>query len=301
MRVKVILNPAADNGRARQYHDPILQAAAPYEGVEIAMAERPGHAEVLARQAAEAGYEIVAAAGGDGTVHEVVNGLYAAGQTAAKLGVIPLGSGNDFAFSSGLAAEWQTAVTRLFTGAVKAVDLACIEADNGRARVFDNNFGLGFDARVVVQTQKMTRVHGFIKYFLAVLHSIAFYYHTPHLQMDFDGEQVTQRVLFLALGVGRRGGGGFLLTPDARQDDNLIDSCLVNPIGRLTMLQMLSQAVKGTHIHSRHVTMRQSRCITIHLQDSAPIHVDGEMFAYPEDKVQQVTITSVPAALEVIG
>ena len=147
----------------------------------------------------------------------------------------------------------------------------------------------------------MTRVHGFIKYFLAVLHSIAFYYHTPLLEMDFDGEEKTQQVLFVAMGVGRRGGGGFLLTPDARQDDNLIDSCIVNPIGRLTMLQMLSQAIKGTHIHSRHVTMRQSRQITIRLKDSAPIHVDGEMFAYPEDNIRQVTITSIPAALEVVG
>ncbi len=301
MQIKVILNPAADNGRARYYRDPILQAAAPYGGLEVVVAERPGHAEILARQAAEAGCELVVAAGGDGTVHEVVNGLYAAGSSPTRLGVIPLGSGNDFAFSAGLAADWQTAVPRLFIGSVKTVDLACIEADNGRACVFDNNFGLGFDARVVVQTQKMTRVHGFIKYFLAVLHSIAFYYQTPYLQMDFDGEQTAQPVLFLALGVGRRGGGGFLLTPDARQDDNLIDSCLVNPIGRLTMLQMLSQAVKGTHIHSRHVTMRQSRHITIQLRDPAPVHVDGEMFAYPEDNVRQLTITSLPAALSIQG
>lgn len=301
MRVIVILNPAANNGRAQQYHTPILQAAEPFGGLEIRLAERPGHAELLAREAAQAGYDLVVAAGGDGTVHEVVNGLYAVNNPAARLGVIPLGSGNDFGFSAGLAGDWATAVPRLFTGTSKRLDLACIEADDGRSCVFDNNFGLGFDARVVVQTQKMTRIHGFLKYFVAVLHSIAFYYHTPYLEMDFDGEQIAQRTLFLAMGVGRRGGGGFLLTPDARQDDNLIDSCLVNPIGRLTMLQMLSQALKGTHIHSSHVTMRQSQRITIRLKDPAPIHVDGEMFAYPEENIRQLTITSIPAALEVVG
>ncbi|MBK8987181.1 MAG: diacylglycerol kinase family lipid kinase [Chloroflexi bacterium] len=301
MQIQVILNPAADNGRARHFQAPILQAAAPLGGLEVVVAQRPGHAVDLARLAAEAGVGLVVAAGGDGTVHEVINGLYTSGSPQARLGVIPLGSGNDFAFSAGLAADWAAAVPRLFSGQSKWVDLARIEADNGRVRYFGNNFGVGFDARVVVQTIKMTRVHGFMKYFFAVLHSIAFYYHTPHLDIHFDDDAAAQRVLFLALGIGRRSGGGFLLTPDARQDDGLIDSCLVNPIGRLTMLQMLTQAVKGTHIHSRHVTMRQSRRITIQLREPTPMHIDGEMFAYPEDNVRQVTITSIPAALEVVG
>ena len=300
MRVKVIFNPAADNGRAANLQTGILQAAEPVGHLDLVVAQRPRHAEQLAREAAAAGYDLVVAAGGDGTVHEVVNGLLAEGQPTAKLGVIPLGSGNDFAFCSGVAADWPTAVTRLFTGQSKWVDLARIEDENGRAQIFDNNFGLGFDARVVVQTIKITRIHGFLKYFLAVLHSIAFYYDTPQLEMAFDGQTVAQRILFLALGVGPRGGGGFLLTPDARQDDNLIDSCLVNPIGRLTMLQMLAQAMKGTHIHSRHVTMRRSQHITIRLVDPAPIHIDGELFAVTEDKIRQVTITSMPAAIEVV-
>ncbi|MBP6471727.1 MAG: diacylglycerol kinase family lipid kinase [Chloroflexi bacterium] len=300
MRVKVILNPAADNGRAAQLQTGILQAAKPFGQLELVLAQRPRHAEQLAREAAAAGYDLVVAAGGDGTVHEVVNGLMAEGKPVAKLGVIPLGSGNDFAFCSGVAADWPTAVTRLFAGQSKWVDLARIEDENGRAQIFDNNFGIGFDARVVVQTIKITHIHGFLKYFLAVLHSIAFYYDTPQLEMAFDGEPVAQRILFLALGVGPRGGGGFLLTPDARQDDNLIDSCLVNPVGRLIMLQMLLQAVKGTHIYSRHVTMRRSQQITIRLVEPAPIHIDGEMFAFTEDKLRQVTITSMPAAIEVV-
>jgi len=66
------------------------------------------------------------------------------------------------------------------------------------------------------------------------------------------------------------------------------------------MLQMLSQAVKGTHIYSRHVTMRRSQQITIRLVEPAPIHIDGEMFAFTEDKLRQVTITSMPAAIEVV-
>lgn len=103
MRVKVILNPAADNGRAAQLQTGILQAAKPFGQLELVLAQRPRHAEQLAREAAAAGYDLVVAAGGDGTVHEVVNGLMAEGKPVAKLGVIPLGSGNDFAF----AAAWR--------------------------------------------------------------------------------------------------------------------------------------------------------------------------------------------------
>ncbi|MFQ5436932.1 MAG: diacylglycerol/lipid kinase family protein, partial [Anaerolineae bacterium] len=133
------------------------------------------------------------------------------------------------------------------------------------------------------------------------LETIAFYYRKPHLDIWFDDEPVSQRVLFLAVGVGFRAGGGFLLTPDARHDDDLIDSCLVNPIGRLTMLNMLGNAIKGTHIYSKHVTMRKSKKIVVKSGSPVPIHVDGELFAVPEDNVGQVTITSLPAAIEVIA
>jgi diacylglycerol kinase family enzyme len=95
-----------------------------------------------------------------------------------------------------------------------------VEDEHGRFALFDNNLGIGFDAIVVIQTESITRVHGFLMYFVAVLRTIAFYYQTPHLTLDFDGEQVAQQVLFLAMGLGPRGGGGFFLTPDARHDDD---------------------------------------------------------------------------------
>ena len=100
--------------------------------------------------------------------------------------------------------------------------------------------------------------------------------------------------------VGPRGGGGFLMTPDAKWDDDLIDTCLVNPVGRLTMLYMLTRVMKGTHVTSRHVSMRQNQRITAWSSSPMPIYVDGEMFAYPRDNVHQVTITSLPAAVQVM-
>jgi diacylglycerol kinase (ATP) len=301
MRIKVIINPMANNGRSRQLIPKLKEWSAAHSDFSVVTTEDRGHAQQLAREAAFDGFDIVVAGGGDGTVHEVVNGLFEAGQTGTKLGIIPLGSGNDLAFALGIPLDPKTAVSHLTTGTPRAVDLARIEDENGRFCVVDNNIGIGFDAMVVVRTEAITRIQGFLKYLTAVFQCIAFYYNTPYLEMDFDGEQVAQESLFLAFGVGFRGGGGFLLTPDARLDDDLIDTCLVNPVSRPTMLYMLNQAIKGTHITSRHVTMRQSKQIIVKSKTPMPIHVDGEMFAYPEDNVRQVIITSLPAAIEVIA
>jgi diacylglycerol kinase (ATP) len=301
MRVKVILNPWSDRGRAAKLEQQIPVWARQAGGeLDLVLTERPGHAKQLAREATLAGYDLVVAAGGDGTVHEVVNGLVQGGQATATLGVIPVGSGNDFAFSQGITTNPEAAVQRLFSGQPVTIDLARVEDEHGRFALFDNNLGIGFDAIVVIQTEAITRVHGFLMYFLAVLRTIALYYQTPHLTLDFDNERVAQEVLFLAMGMGRRGGGGFLLTPDARHDDDLVDSCTVDPIGRLRMLGMLGKAIRGTHIHAPFVTMRKSRRIVAQANQPLPIHIDGEIFAYPRDNVRQITVTSLPQALQIM-
>ncbi len=300
MRVKVILNPYADNGHGRQKIEIVEAAARPYGGVDLVLTERPQHGMDLARQAAEDGYDVVAAAGGDGTVSDVMNGLMQAQNPAARLGIIPVGSGNDLAWNLGVPQDVATAVQRVFTGSPMKIDLAYVENEYGYGRFADNNIGVGFDATVVIETETITRLHGFPMYFLAVLRTIFFFFNTPYLQMRFDEEEAAQEALFVAFGLGRRHGGGFLLTPDARHDDGLIDTCTVNPVSRPTMIRMLLKVMKGTHVTSPFVTMRQNQKITIKSDAPLPIHVDGEMFAYPKDNVRQITVTSLPAAIEVV-
>ena len=268
--------------------------------LDIFPTERPGHATELAASAAGEGYELVAAAGGDGTVHEVVNGLVSGDRAVLPMGIIPIGSGNDTAFGLGVPAKPEEAVRLLFSGTARPIDLARISDDRGKSSVFQNNFGIGFDAIVVMRTETITRLHGFPMYFGAVLQTIFFYYQIPYLEIMFDGEAVNQRSLFLYGGLGPRGGGGFLITPDARWDDDRIDTCLVNPVNRLVMLNMLTKVMKGSHVTSHHVTMRRNRQMSVRSTMPMPIHLDGEMFAYPRDNVRQVTITSLPAAVQVI-
>ncbi len=300
MRVKVILNPWADRGRGAKQAAVIQQTAQPYGGVDLVQTERPGHALELARQAADEGYDLVVAAGGDGTISDVVNGLVRGDRAISKLGIIPIGSGNDLAWSLGISTTVATAVEQLFSGSPKTIDLARIEDDKGRFRIVDNNIGLGFDAVVVIETETITRIHGFMMYLLATIRTIISYSQLPKLIIHYDEEKVEQAVLFIAFGVGPRGGGGFLLTPAAKQDDNLVDTCTVNPLGRLTIMSLLPTLLNGSHVKSKHVTMRQNKQIRVRADRPLPIHTDGEMFAYPQDDVREITVTSLPAAIEVI-
>lgn len=300
MPTKVILNPIADLGNGLKYLDTIQALTQAHDEVDIVLSERPGHAEELAAAAIEEGYELLVAAGGDGTVHEIVNGIMNSGQDGIKLGVIPLGSGNDFAYALGISNDVPTAVQNIYRGQTRVVDLATVEDDKGRLRYFENNMGVGFDANVVIRTAEITRVRGFAKYMLAVLTTIAFDFQPYHVHVRFDQEEIEQDVVFLYLGIGTRGGGGFLLTPDAVQDDGLIDSCTVEMLGRIKALTLINSATNGTHVDTPYVDMRQSRTILIRSPNAMPIQIEGEVYARAEDDIRQLIITSLPAALEVI-
>jgi YegS/Rv2252/BmrU family lipid kinase len=301
MRIQVIFNPMANHGQAKALMEQITQIGKQYGRLDLVSTVRPGHATELARAARDAGYDVVAAAGGDGTIHEIVNGLLADPGNPPALGIIPIGSGNDFAYGLNQDMDLEKAVHHLFDGQTRHIDIIKIENETGRSELVNNGLGIGFDATVSIQSQLITRVHGFAMYALAALRTIALYYQTPHLTMRFDDRPIEQDSLLVAVGNGPRIGGGFRLTPDAKVDDGLLDSCTVNPVNRFTMLYMLPLVMQGTHITSRHVKMRRSMSIEILSDMPLPIHVDGEIFAYPEDNVREVKLTVLPRVLPVIS
>lgn len=301
MRTLVILNPMADHGRAGALAEKIITISTSFGEIDLTRTNYPGHAQELAQAAVDQGYELIGAAGGDGTVHEIINGLYREDRPGLPMGIIPVGSGNDFAHGLNLYADLETSLKRLFTGRPIQTDLARISDDRGRKELFNNGLGIGFDATVNIQSRLITRIHGFGMYFLATLRTIAFYYQTPRLQIKFDDQLVEQDALLLAVGLGPRIGGGFYLTPDAQFSDGLLDSCTVNPVSRLTMIQMLPRVMRGSHITSRHVTMRRSQIIELNSNQPLPIHIDGEIFAFTDDNVRQLKIEILPSALSLMG
>jgi diacylglycerol kinase (ATP) len=301
MPATIILNPNADLGRGISYLQTIREAVRPLDDqTQIWLTEGAGHAQQLADRALLEGAEMIVAAGGDGTVNEVVNSIMSASGARTPLGVLPIGTGNDFAYAMGIDSDVTTAIGNLFRKRIRKADVALMEDDRGRQRYFENNLGIGFDANVVIRTHEITRVHGFLKYILGVLNTLARDYRPVHLELRFDEERLAQELLFISFGVGQRHGGGFLLTPDAAHNDDRVDSCSVTMLGRLRALSLLGAAMKGTHVNVPYVTMRQNRRIEIQSKEPLPIHIDGEIYARPEDAVHALTITSLSEALDVL-
>lgn len=300
MAATIILNPAADKGRAGQMQAQLESWAQRYGAVKVTRTQQPGHARQLARQAEEAGDDLIIAAGGDGTIHEVVNGLVQGNRAHARLAVVPIGSGNDFVGSLELPRDPQTALQRAFEGQAHPIDLARLEDDQGRFTIVSNAVGVGFDALIAIEASTITRVHGFPMYLLATLRTILFQYDAPDFRFRFDQEEVAQAGLLLAMGLGARVGGGFRLTPNARHDDGWLDSCLIGPVGRLTMLRMLTQVMQGTHVTHRAVRMFRSQHINVIADRALPVHVDGEIFAYPRNNVRRLSLTILPQALQLM-
>ena len=287
-RVKVILNPYSNRGGAGQAVDG-LRAALTAAGLaaDVALTDKMGDAIELARQAKLEGYTVIAAAGGDGTVNEVVNGIALAtpdGETVGPLAVLPMGSGNDFSDMLGIPRDLAAGIKAIQDGGTRQIDL-CLATihEEGRdiTRYFDNNMGAGFEAQVTVESRKITRLRGFAIYLWAVIRALRAY-DQPQFEVAWTDEtgavqQVDQRSLLVTLGNSRRTGGGFFMTPDAVMDDGLLDIGIARALTTPRILALLPQVMAGTH--RNHPAMRFVRCSSVCIATKAPVpvHTDGEI------------------------
>ena len=203
----------------------------------------PTHATELARQAALDGYDMVIALGGDGTVHEVVNGLMqVAEEKRPILGVVPLGSGNDFAHAVGVPDKADRALAHALHGEPSRVDVGLLVEEQGRREFFNNTLGIGFDAVVTIRSHRLPSPawipdvshsgdpdHRLINFDPASLH------------IETDQESWDESTLMLTLCNGPREGGGFHVSPDAKIDDGILHYATVRKISRALMFRLNSR------------------------------------------------------------
>ena len=299
--VLLIFNPIADHGRTGQKASDLRAMIEKLGGADWHATEYPAHASEVAAAAAEQGYQTVVALGGDGTVHEVINGLMrCAPERRPRLGVVPLGSGNDFAYAVGVPSNPQDAIERVFAGQPRAVDVALIRDGTGRSEYWSNSCGMGFDAAINIRSRKIKRLNGFVMYLTATLQSIALNFEAPRLKVQYDGGVLDQPIMMLTLGNGTREGGGFVTTPEAKVDDGLLDFVYIHQISQLRLLQLLPMVMKGTHIHQPDVSYARTSRLVLDSDRALPIHIDGELFAPYEADVRHVEVEVVPAAINVL-
>ena len=277
--IKIILNPVAGRGYGAKVESELRQHLEA-EGVDfdLVRTDGPWHAAELAEQAANDGFEIVVAAGGDGTTNEVVNGLMAASQNglSGTLGVIPVGSGSDFANNVGIPAGLQDACRRLASGQTRTVDVCRVTVQDQRPRYFDNTVNVGFGGIVTVEALKVKRLRGMALYLPVVLKTV-FLAQNPRVTVEYDDQVLALPAVMICVGNGPREGGGFFCTPHAQPDDGLLDVCIVREIGRVAMLGLVPHFMKGTHVGREPVTMVRARRVTISSPDDLVAHMDGEV------------------------
>jgi diacylglycerol kinase (ATP) len=296
-KIKLILNPTANHGRSvREAAD--LRLLMVKHNTDWNGTEYPGHAIEIARQAGEQGYDLVVALGGDGTVHEVINGLMQVPkETRPALGIVPLGSGNDFAHILGIPANSGEALLSAVNGQPHPLDIGSVCDENDRLEYFNNTIGMGFDSVVNMYTRKITFIHGFPMYFFALMRTIFRNFDPIDLHVETDQETWDLRSLMLALGNGPREGGGFIITPDAKLDDGLLNYVTIKKISRLMMLRLVPEFMKGTHGRFKQVRMGTCRRMIVTSQQRLYIHCDGEIYAGFGTDIRKLTIQILPNSI----
>ena len=298
-----IINPNANMGQAWLEAADLRPVMAEYGGADWAGSVYPTHAIELTRKAVEDGYELIIAGGGDGTVHEVVNAIMEfPKERRPVLGVVPLGSGNDFSYAAGMDPTPAKALRQIFTGEERWVDIGKVEDDRGRVEYFDNAVGIGFDAIVTIHSHKMPYVRGFMMYIMAVLKTIFFNHHPIGVDITMDGGRTfEEKLIMFTLCNGGREGGGFHLYPEAKIGDGIYHYVTVPNVSRLMMLRLLPAFMSGTHLN--HPKVKFGDCRDMEIESDSPmfIHMDGEVFSGFTSNLRRIKVTMEHEAIRVIS
>jgi YegS/Rv2252/BmrU family lipid kinase len=293
-RAAIIANPYAGRWKARDAIAGIEQVCREIglDG-DLMVTEGPGHATALAREAALAGHTPIVAAGGDGTISEVLNGLMqAAGdEVAGPLGIVPLGSADDLSDMLGLEKQIETACRVIAEGHTRLIDVGCV---NGR--FFGNNSAVGLEPMVTITQAAMKRVKGTPRYVLAALETILA--HEPwHMRLAWDEGEYEGPVTLVSVGNSPRTGGAFWMTPNAELDDGYLDFVYAGDLGRIKLLRLLPTTFDGSHVERPEVHYVRTTRLAIDCDPPTPIQADGELF---ERSASRVEYTILPRRLRVI-
>lgn len=286
----MVLNPLAARGRAGRQEGRLVRAL---EAVGLRPVVRrtraPGHAAELVRQAAVEGLRVICAAGGDGTLHEAVNGLLELPPPERPaLGVIPLGSANDFAKMLHLRPGIEEAARRLAAGGCRPVD-----AGRAGSRFFINGMGMGFDAQVARESASIPFLGGTPLYLLATLRAL-WSYPCPQMEIEVDGRAWRCPTLLCSVSNGACIGGGFWIAPQAAVDDGWLDVCHASGLGRAAILRLLPEIMRGTHVGKEPVRLERARRVRLRSDTPLHVHADGELLPLP---LQELEVEVLPRAL----
>jgi YegS/Rv2252/BmrU family lipid kinase len=290
MNYKLIANPAAGRGRGRKAVLKVVEVLKK-KGVlfDLELTTGPGDAAAIARRAAP-DFDAIIVAGGDGTVNDVVPGMLYSGK---PLGIIPLGSGNDFIKALHIPNNIEAAVDVVLRGATRTIDVGRIND-----RYFANGVGIGFDAAVNTESYRINHSRRGLWLYVCALARVLGRFDPVPVTITLNNENISQEIFLLSIGNGTTCGGGFKLTPYAKVNDGLLDVTIVGPLGLMSLFWHLPKVFLGTIDRVKHAKLRRTSKLTVRSAVPIPVHVDGEIFT-SQDNTYEIEV--VPGALMVIG
>lgn len=292
----VVANPISGQGRA-MHHRHEIEAVLRRHGIDydFTVSERPGHAVELVARAVERGCRRVLAIGGDGTVNECANGIFrqpAAPTDEVLLGVMPIGTGNDWARGLRLPKDYAEVAALMASGTHRLHDAGVATFDHDATRHFVNVAGLGFDAHVVASLPDRTL--GPLAYLVGLAKGLLSYDAVP-LGLTFAERKIDARAFVLFFAIGRYCGNGMNVAPRAEADDGLFDITLVQALSRWEVLMSLRKLFDGTLLdHPKVIALREAAARV----DAGPLPVeaDGELIGHAP-----VRFSILPRALRVLA
>lgn len=294
--VQLYVNPTAGRGRAGK-RLPRIETLLEAAGVafETHLSGDVGHLEQQVRAGVDGGADRIVVAGGDGSIHEAVNGIMAAAGTA-RLGVIPTGTGNDFAKASNIPLDWEHA-TRLLGGRIAAgATWRRIDVGRMNERYFANGVGIGFDARVTRVARSYRWPIGDLVYLLALFRCIVAGVVTP--AMTISSEELTRSgpTTLVSVSNGAWVGGMFWIAPMADNTDGKLDLLVADPVSRLRTIGLLPKILAGKHIGEKEVSHVAVRRVRVEATEPVLSHLDGEVMPL----LTRFDIELLPGALDLL-
>ncbi len=308
---KIILNPTAAKGKAGE-RAPEIESLLAAKGIkhQVFMTKAVWHAAELARDAAGEGYDVVVAAGGDGTANEVINGLMlsmARGEKAPTLGVLSVGRGNDFSYGADVPNGLEACVEALRLGSERPMDVGRVTGGFfPEGRYFGNGIGVGFDTIVGLEAAKMKHVHGFMAYVFGALRTFVIYPKAPAITLDLDGnagpgpkgrhfELQSHQISIMN---GKRMGGTFFMAPHASNHDGLLDLCLAGCLTRRDMIALIAGYTKGSQASHPKITLGRATHFSIQAPGGGLVcHADGETICIDGNSL---VVECLPSKLNII-
>jgi len=299
----IIVNPKSGKGNGEKAL-PQIKSFLKQNNIqsEIAVTERHLHATEITKSN-YLNYDKIIGVGGDGTLNEIVNGIDFSSEPQIELGVIPVGSGNDFARMLNLSKSVNENLELIFNHApVIKVDVGEIKfkekgGKNEKMHKFLNGLGVGFDAYVAYINQHTKNFSGLVSYVYAVIKALINLEDMP-VRIKLNNSIILGEKLLLAIGNGKTHGGGFYLNPDAEINDEILDLTVIEKLKKLQVIRKLPLALFNRLETAKEVSMYKFKDVEIEIEKPYFVHTDGEIIS---EKISSLSVKCLPKVLNVIS